>query len=59
MQALAVVEPQQHDAVPQEARHVGEELQVEGRLPLILLACHAVGCLQAQQLGLQQTCTSV
>ena len=53
VQALAVVQPQQHNAVPQEASHMGEQLQVEHGFALVQMACHAVGCVQAHQLCLR------
>ena len=52
LQALAVVLAQQHDAVPQEARDVGEQLQVEQLLPGRRAAGHAVRGMQAHDSGL-------
>ena len=52
LQALPIVLAQQHDAMPQKARHVREELQVEEQLTAGCIAGHAVRCMHAHHPGL-------
>ena len=55
IQALAIVQAQQNDALAQEARGMGEQLEIEGKGSLLGVACHAVGCIHAHQPGLHDT----